>query len=241
VTTTVRSGPIPDIETWTSLAHGREDTTELVLVRHGRTAANRAGVFQGSMDVPLDELGVRQAERMAIRVARELPPGRIVSSPLSRAASTAAPLARLLGLDPRYDPDLMEMNFGRYEGKTWAEIEAADPSFVARLSDLHDDTLTWPGGESRGEFYRRTWRAVERVVHDHPGERVAVVAHGGVIGAFMAMLRGQLPSDPAIYGLRNCSITHLHVREVHTEVHRFNDVTHLEGLVEVGHAEEIGP
>ena len=241
MTSTERTANSRDIERWATLAHGRDDTTELVLIRHGRTAANRAGVFQGSMDVPLDELGLRQADRVARRVAAELPVSRIVSSPLSRAANTAAPLARLLGLEPEYDPDLMEMNFGQYEGRTWADIEASDPAFVARLSNLHDDTLRWPGGESRDEFYRRTWLAVERVVHANPGSRVAIVAHGGVIGAFMAMLRGQSPSDPSIYGLRNCSITHLHVREVHTEVHRFNDVAHLEDLVEVGQAEEIEP
>ena len=60
MTTTARSVATPDIETWTTLAHGREDTTELVLIRHGRTAANRAGVFQGSMDVPLDDLGAHE-------------------------------------------------------------------------------------------------------------------------------------------------------------------------------------
>jgi broad specificity phosphatase PhoE len=219
--------------------HEHEAPTELVLIRHGRTAANRAGVFQGSSDIPLDEFGQRQAELVGQRVAAEFQVDHIVSSPLSRARATAAPLSRLLGLEPEFVPELQEMSFGRYEGLTWAQIEAADPEFVARLGNFSDESVTWPDGESRGGFYRRTWQAMEQVIHAYPGRRLAVVSHGGVIGAFMAMLRGQQPGDPAIYGLRNCSITHLHVQDTHTAVLRFNDVLHLEHLQEVGSTEEI--
>lgn len=191
------------------------------------------------MDLPLDELGLRQADAAAQRVAEDLPPTRIVCSPLSRARATAEPLARLTAIEPVYAPDLREMSFGDYEGKTWEEIEELDPGLVEQLFDYTDESVTWPGGESRAQFHRRVWQAMERVVHDHHGERVAVVSHGGVIGAFMAMLRGQNPGDPSIYGLRNCSITHLHVREAHTEVYRFNDTVHLDGLEEAGPAWEL--
>ncbi|MGI9253804.1 MAG: histidine phosphatase family protein [Thermomicrobiales bacterium] len=210
-----------------------------MLIRHGRTAANRAGVFQGSMDVTLDEFGVRQAQAVCARVAAEYPVDHIVCSTLSRARATAAPLALLLNLDPEYEPDLQEMSFGEYEGKTWAEIERLDPAFVARLEDYADESVTWPGGESRAGFHHRIWQAMERVVHHHHGRRVAIVSHGGVIGAFMALLRGQVPGDPSVYGLRNCSITYLHVRDSHTEVHRFNDVDHLSGIEEFGETREI--
>ncbi len=227
------------IEQWPNLAHGREDITELVLIRHGRTAANRAGLLQGWMDVPLDEFGLRQADAVSRRVASDVPPDLIVCSTLSRARATAAPLARIMGIEPIYDPDLQEMNFGDYEGRSWAEIERTDPHLVARLGNFSDESVAWPNGESRAEFHGRVWTAMERIVHTRHGQRVAVVSHGGVIGAFMAMLRGLTPGDPSIYGLRNCSITHLHVRETHTEVHRYNDIGHLEGLEEIGPTGEI--
>jgi len=210
-----------------------------VLIRHGRTAGNRLGLLQGWMDLPLDDLGLRQAEAAAQRVAAELPPRVILCSTLSRARATAAPLASLTAIQPEFDPELREMSFGDYEGKTWEEIEDLDPGLVERLYDYEDESVAWPGGESRAQFHRRVWLAMERIVHAHQGERVAVVSHGGVIGAFMAMLRGQNPGDPSIYGLRNCSITHLHVRDAHTEVHRFNDTVHLDGLEEAGPSWEL--
>lgn len=191
------------------------------------------------MDVPLDELGLRQADAVAMRVVQDFPPDRIVCSTLSRARTTAIPLSRLTGIEPVYRDELQEMSFGEYEGKTWHEIERINPALIAQLGNYSDDSVTWPGGESRGGFHARIWTAMERIVHEHHGLRVAVISHGGVIGAFMALLRGQAPGDPAIYSLRNCSITHLHVRDTHTEVHRFNDVHHLDGIEELGRAEEI--
>ncbi len=209
-----------------------DGSTELLLVRHGRTAANRAGVLQGTIDVPLDAFGLMQAERVATRIAREFALDGIVSSPLSRALATAEAIGRLTRLEPMLDPNLREMSFGRYEGLTWAQVRATDPALAARFEDISDDEAGAPEGEIRRDFYHRVWTAVEGVVERNPGRRIAVVAHGGVIGAFLAILREQSPNDPAIFSIQNCSITHLHVRATDTEVHRFNDVEHLLDLVE---------
>lgn len=209
-----------------------DGSTELLLVRHGRTAANRAGVLQGTIDIPLDAFGRMQAERVADRIAREFALDGIVSSPLSRALTTAQAIARRTGLEPILEPGLKEMSFGRYEGLTWAEVRESDPALAARFEDFADDEAGAPEGEIRRDFYHRVWTAVEGVVERNPGRRVAVVAHGGVIGAFLAILREQSPNNPAIFAIQNCSITHLHVRPSDTEVHRFNDVEHLLDLVE---------
>jgi len=194
--------------------------------------ANRQGLFLGATDIPLDRFGRAQARLVADRIAREWPADAIVTSPMLRARATAEPIAERLSLEPRLLDGLREMDFGRFEGHTFEQIGRLDPAFVARLADIHDDDLAWPGGEQRSAFYARVWSAFEQVVADYSGQRVVVVAHGGVIGAFMAMLRGQPPSDPRIYGLKNCSVTQLVVRPVHTEVHRFNCVLHLDGLQE---------
>ncbi len=173
-----------------------------------------------------------QAERVAARIASEFALDGIVSSPLSRALSTAQAIGRLTRLEPMLEPNLREMSFGRYEGLTWAQVRATDPALAARFEDISDDEAGAPEGEIRRDFYHRVWTAVEGVVERNPGRRIAVVAHGGVIGAFLAILREQSPNDPAIFSIRNCSITHLHVRATDTEVHRFNDVEHLLDLVE---------
>lgn len=218
------------IERHDRFRHRADADTALLLVRHGRTAANRAGLFLGATDSPLDRFGEHQARMVADRIAREWPADAIVTSPMLRARATAVPITARLGLTPTTVDDLREMDFGRFEGRSFEEIRRLDPQFVERLADVHDDNLEWPEGERRGAFYERVWRAFGQVVDEQPARRVVVVAHGGVIGAFMAMLRGQLPGDPAIYGLKNCSVTHLVVRERHTEVHEFNCVAHLEGL-----------
>ncbi len=229
---------LASIERHARLRHEVDFETPLLLVRHGRTRANREGLFLGATDIPLDRFGEHQAQLVADRIAREWPADAIVSSPMLRARSTAEPIAHRLGLVPTTVDDLREMDFGRFEGHTFAEIHRIDPGFIERLADFQDDDLTWPGGEERGAFYRRVWGAFEQVVRDHPGRRVVVVAHGGVIGAFMAMLRGQLPGDPTIYGLQNCSVTHLVVQQPHTEVHRFNCVAHLDGIDDSGYEDD---
>jgi 2,3-bisphosphoglycerate-dependent phosphoglycerate mutase len=231
VTTSPPTAPTPELRE--RLRHPLPDgSTELLLVRHGRTAANRARVLQGTTDIPLDAFGLRQAERVADRIAREFVLDAVVSSPLSRASATARAIADRFGLVPTLDPALVEMSFGRYEGLTWEQVRALDPALAARIDDIDDYEAGWPDGDVRSAFYHRIWTAIEGIVEANPGRRVAVVAHGGVIGSFLAILRGQSPNDPAVYALQNCSITHLHVRPAHTEVHRFNDTEHLLDLVE---------
>lgn len=215
------------------LRHPHPATTELILVRHGRTAANVLGVLQGTTDVPLDAHGLQQAQRAATRIAAEYDLDHIVSSPLSRARVTAEIIAQHHDVPFETHPDLQEMSFGRYEGLTWSEVRRIDPVLAARFEDIHDDDAEWPGGDQRRRFHDRVWGVLESLVDEHPHKRVLVVAHGGVIGVLMAMLREQSPNDPVIYGLRNCSITHLEVGTDHTIVHRFDDVDHLADLVEI--------
>ena len=226
------------IERHPRLRTSAESATELLLVRHGRTVANRNGLFLGATDIPLDRFGRAQAELVADRIGREWPADAIVTSPLQRARDTAAPIAKRLSLEPRLLDGLREMDFGRFEGHSFEQILELDPAFVDRLADILDDDLAWPGGEQRQAFYDRVWTAFSSIVADHAGQRVVVVAHGGVIGAFMAMLRGQPPSDPAIYGLKNCSVTHLVVGSTETEIHRFNCVIHLVELDELEFVDE---
>jgi broad specificity phosphatase PhoE len=222
-----------ELERRERLRHPLPDgSTELLLIRHGRTAANRAGVLQGTTDIPLDAFGLMQAERVADRIAREFALDGIVSSPLSRALTTAQAIGGRFGIDPATDPRLVEMSFGDYEGMTWRQVRETNPALAARIDNVEDYEAGWPGGDVRRDFYHRIWTAIEEIVEFNPGRRMAVVAHGGVIGSFLAILRGQSPNDPAVYALQNCSITHLHVRPAHTEVHRFNDVEHLLDLIE---------
>jgi len=102
------------------------------LWRHGQTTWNAEHRFQGQSDIPLDETGHAQAERAA-RLLAALRPDLIVSSDLSRAVSTAAPLARLAGLEVILDKDLRERSGGSWEGLTDTEIRERYPDEHASI------------------------------------------------------------------------------------------------------------
>jgi broad specificity phosphatase PhoE len=202
----------------------------LYLIRHGRTRGNHLRLLQGVTDIPLDALGVRQARCVAERLANEGGVDALLCSPLSRTRATAAIIGDRIGLGPVVVPDLIEMDFGIFEGVSFEEMAATQPELAVRLFDLDDYDVTWPNGESRRAFYARVSRTFAAILGDYPSHRVAVVGHGGVFGAFLAMTHGQSPNDLATYDLLNCSLTHLHVAADGTRLHRRNDVGHLAAI-----------
>lgn len=159
-----------------------DGTAFLTLVRHGRTAFNAAGRFQGWADVPLDDVGRAQAERVAARLAEADPrPTRLVSSDLLRTRQTAEAIAARLGLAVETAPELREIHVGDWEGRAFADVPA--PALDAW------PLVAAPNGESLGEVAARL-----RAFHDRlalrAGEHVVLVSHGAAIGALLADLEG---------------------------------------------------
>ena len=220
--------PNPEIARHIAVRHPLAAETTLYLVRHGRTSGNVAGILQGSTDVPLDEVGLRQAARIAARMREIDRIDTLLSSPLSRALVTARTIGAVIGHEPRVVPELVEMSFGALEGLTVARIEAEHPEIAVRMRDFADHDFTWPSGESRRGFHRRVLATFEAILADHPDQAVAVVAHGGVIGSFLAQMYGDSPNDWTAYPVANCSLTHVHVTPDHTVLHAQNDVLHLQ-------------
>ena len=175
----------------------------LVLWRHGQTVWNAESRFQGQSDIPLDETGQAQAERAA-RLLAALRPDLIVSSDLSRAAQTAAPLARLTGLEVTLDKDLRERHGGRWEGLTDSEIRARYPV----------EHATWnpPDGEPSAVVADRVAGALHRIAeaaaendNAEPGLAV-VVSHGAALRLGMSRLLGMPDELFGVLGpLSNCS------------------------------------
>lgn len=140
----------------------------IYLLRHGATAYNEEGRYQGRTDVPLSDAG-----RAALRQA-EFRPDTVYVSPLSRAGETAAilfPEAKQVSV-----PDFREMDFGAFEGRTAAEM-ADDPAYRAWVEG--NCAGRCPGGESLTEFSNRVWAAFAKLLETRP-ERLVIVAHGGV-------------------------------------------------------------
>ncbi len=162
-------------------------TCELLLIRHGRSADVVPGSPE-SADPPLHRLGVLQATALAARLSPVTLHG-VYSSHLARAAQTAAPLAAARGLNVEIDTDLEEIRLGDWgNGEFRRRAACGDPEWVAWSLTGRWDGI--PGGEGDDAFRERVVDAVGRIIARHRGQRVAVVAHGGAIGAYTAAILG---------------------------------------------------
>lgn len=174
-----------------------------MLWRHGQTAWNLEDRFQGSTDVPLDEVGRAQAGRSA-RLLAALRPVSVVSSDLVRAADTARTLASLCGLDVRTDRRLRETYGGRWQGRTVSELMAQDREHYTAWRSGQD--VPAGDGERRTEIAARVVPAIIEALAQVPrGETLVVVTHGGSARAAIGtMLHLPLDRWAVIGGLANC-------------------------------------
>jgi probable phosphoglycerate mutase len=149
--------------------------TRLILVRHGETELTATRRYSGRGDVPLNETGEAQARATAGRLSG-LRVAAVLSSPLSRCTSTARILADALG-NPSVatDPDLIECDFGDWEGRTFTEVRERWPAELDAW--LASPAQAPPGGESFRAVNVRVRRVVARLRADHPGQTVLVVSH----------------------------------------------------------------
>jgi broad specificity phosphatase PhoE len=154
--------------------------SDLWFVRHGESVWNAEGRWQGQADPPLTERGRRQAERAAERLAG-LGIAVLVASDLGRARETAQILGAHLGLAPRFDPALRELDVGRWSGHPLAEVARRWPEELARFR-AGDLALRAGGGESRLALRERALAALVRVAAAAAAP-VAVVSHLGVLRA----------------------------------------------------------
>ncbi|MET8363197.1 bifunctional RNase H/acid phosphatase [Micromonospora sp. NPDC005252] len=151
--------------------------TRLILVRHGETAYTEQGRYSGRGDVPLSERGRAQARATGARVAALAPSvAAVLSSPLSRCTATAAAIAGALGDVPvRTETDLIECDFGQWEGRTFAEVRQEWPGEMDAW--LASPRIAPPGGESFTQVAERVHRVVNALPAAYPGETVVVVSH----------------------------------------------------------------
>ena len=200
---------------------------DLLLVRHGASTPWAPGrdfaLRDGHGDPELSPEGLDQAEKVAERLATEGVDAIYVTT-LRRTHQTAAPLARLTGLEPRVEPDLREVYLGDWEGGVFRQkVVEADPLAV-RMFDLESWAVI-PGAEPDAVFAGRVRAAVLRLAADHPDQRVVAVTHGGVVGSVLqqaARSRGF-----AFANADNASISQIVVAGDRWIVRRFNDTAHL--------------
>ena len=152
--------------------------TRLYLIRHGEVEEGRQKRYNGHSDVKLTERGIAQLEEIAERLAGEAVQAGY-SSDLYRSRTGAEAIARRFGLEVRPRVDLREKHFGSWEGLTAAEVARSYPTEWKMW--LADPSECRPaGGESYKEIYPRVVGALDEILKRHRGEKVALVAHGGI-------------------------------------------------------------
>ena len=160
----------------------------LILVRHGETAWNKEGRFQGQSSVGLNEHGGGQARQIA-KALITMKPTALYSSPLPRTLMTAQEISREISIDVVEVEGIKEVNLGELEGITgqkmrsqYAEVYSAwrrDPAEVV-----------FPGGESMRQLQERAWSAIEKIEKAHPGDVIVAVSHNFAIRSILCRFLG---------------------------------------------------
>ncbi len=183
----------------------------LVLVRHGQTDANARGLLQGRVDLPLSELGRRQARALAPLVSAD---ARVVASPLRRAQETAAAFGRPVEVDERW----IELDYGEFDGRPIVDVPPgvwatwrADPHFAP------------PGGESLVTLGVRVRGACEELLDEARERDVVVVSHVSPIKAAIAWTLGVGDEVGWRLFVRVASITRVMIGPAGPTLHSFNE------------------
>jgi probable phosphoglycerate mutase len=200
--------------------------TRLLLLRHGQTEHSAQRRYSGRGDLPLTELGQRQAAAAAARLARTDGVAAVVSSPLLRARQTAQPVADALGAPLKVHDGLIETDFGAWEGLTFAEASARDPELHARW--LTDTSVVPPGGESMDAVHRRVRRVRDQLIAEYGAATLIVVSH---VTPIKALLRMALDAGSSLLHRLHLDVASLSVAEFYPDgpatVSLVNDTSHL--------------
>ncbi|MDT4986902.1 MAG: ribonuclease / adenosylcobalamin/alpha-ribazole phosphatase [Micromonosporaceae bacterium] len=219
--------PSPPPSSW---APREGEPTRLVLVRHGETGHTVRRLYSGRGDPPLTPRGLAQARAAVARLASFGPLAAVIASPLSRCAATAAVIAEATGgLTVQTDADLVECDFGSWEGLTFAEVSRRWPERMRAW--LASPAVAPPGGESFDLVAVRVGRAVARIRAAYDGGRVVVVTH---VSPIKLMLREALDGGPAF--LHRCYLdpggisTLDYWSDGGVSVRGVNEVAHIAGV-----------
>ena len=195
----------------------------LILVRHGRTSANAAGLLQGRVDNELDDVGIQQASQIAAALALgDHRPDRIVSSPLKRAHQTADATRHLLGIEMTIDERWAELDYGEWDGVPISEVRAdmweqwlSDPGFAL------------PGGESLVELNQRVEATCNDLAEEAASRNIAVFTHVSPIKSAVRWVLGTEDEISWRIHVSQAQIAHIHFRAGVPRLSTFNDTSHL--------------
>jgi 2,3-bisphosphoglycerate-dependent phosphoglycerate mutase len=209
--------------------------TRITAIRHGETAWNVDTRIQGQLDISLNDIGLWQAEQASKALAQEQI-DTIVSSDLSRAYQTALAVAQQHGLTVQVDRGLREREFGIFQGKTFAEIEALWPEQALAWRKRVPDFSPEGGGESLLVFRDRVRHCVQGLMAQYAGQHVVIVSHGGVMDVLYREATALDLQAPRSWTLGNAAINRLLWNGEHLSLVGWADSSHLSQGLDEAHA-----
>jgi probable phosphoglycerate mutase len=199
--------------------------TQVIIVRHGQTEWNIAGIRQGHLDSRLTDKGIAQAKALAQRLARERFTA-LYSSDLGRAVQTAMAIADLTGHEIVTDGRLRERHLGIFQGMTADEIMSRYPEERRQFRTMGADFVI-PGGESMRQQIERNVAYLNELAAKHRGEQIVVVTHGGVVSGFFRYTLA-IPLDaPRRFEFVNAGLNVFARDEANWMLLTWGDVSHL--------------
>ncbi len=214
------------------LAHAGEAMTEslmttIILIRHGQTVWNLEERFRGRANIPLDEIGLAQAELTAGYVLAHWTPDAVYCSPLLRARQTAERISQPLQVHERTHPGLLDIDYGAWEGYTPDDLR--DQGWTKALetwyTQPHDAPI--PGGETLQAVRLRAMGALGEIVERHRGETVVIVAHTVVNRLILLGILGIGNERFWHLGQDTCALNVLEFDGQFYKLIKMNDTCHL--------------
>ena len=206
------------------------EPTRISAIRHGETAWNVDTRLQGHLDIPLNEVGLRQAQHLAQTLVQRETIDAIYASDLSRAHSTAQAIAQAMGQTVTVHSGLRERHFGAFQGRTYAQIETELPEHAWHWRKRTPDWAPPGGGESLTVLRERVIQTVEALAAAHAGQHIVMVAHGGVLDIlYRAAARLDLQA-PRTWALTNTAVNRLLWTPQGLSLVGWGDTSHLDAV-----------
>ena len=207
--------------------------TELLLIRHGETLFNSQRKMQGILDSPLTDVGILQAKAAASALTGKIFDA-AYSSPLGRARQTADIIFQQLNCPVYFETGLQERNMGIFQGLTPKEVADRFPEDYASFR-AHDPDYVIPGGESSRQKDERGIACFQQIADKHPGGKVAVISHGGILDAVFRHTLLISLDQPRRYSIFNCAFNTIEIEGDNWRLLTWGDMNHL---IDIGSLDE---
>lgn len=205
-------------------------TTRIVLVRHGHVQGINPERFRGRLDLELTAHGRRQAQATATRIAQHWRPAIVYTSPLQRCVATARLIAEACAVSSVELDELIDIDYGTWQGKTHEEVRHTSPIQYRRWLTL-PLLVRFPSGESLPQLAARLADALRQVIDTHPDDTIVIVGHDSTNRALLLQALGlplsafwRIAQDP-------CAVSEIVVNDDGTTVPRMNETAHLAPIV----------